>query len=891
MAKSKRQLPDSLNIWLQLLGRILMGMLLLAGLMLLMSAPTLADDTTLPFDSNELGLKLSQGSAKQHWRFDNGIDPGLQLRIQGVNTRAEASRLLIRIDSRRSSNYFTRFNREQLLPQGNFSFTLSLDNLRTERKQPFTSEDIRQIFLSPLNGTIRWQSVTLEASPKLPEGLIGWDFGPQDQPIASGFTPVSFPLKEADSASGIAISGSIRNRNRPYFDPALADGFEGLTGLSLPIANGLWKVRLWVDDIGEWEYLPHALERSIRINGQPVLLQKLDQQEWLSQYYLNQPELPDSASRLVLADGSQSPQDYGAQSGEGASKNQWLKQLQNAFWTSFARERGHPVDALIEVKTGKLDLAFSSPDTAGRFISALLAAPANNLEQLAQAKTAFEAYEQQSYNRFAEHWPVIPNPELARYLPPLIQTQPDQPLRWADQEEISLRVDIPKEAGRLKAVNLPLKNLKLFRVKTGLRRAGGQEKALQPQLFLHPLDPENPPLVSGQAEQWVITGQADFPSPDKPVPDRKGLITVSLSNGLSEPPAGEYGLQFSQHRIRFAIQPLNLKLPAADKPVGIYLDYAPHLSWFQTREQQTHEQQTQADCDYQMLHQLGLTGVAPALPTPVQGNGSLFKQAAQSPLLKGLLPPYPAYTPVKRLLSDDSQPVRDQALIRLNQLKSTFPYLIWSLADEPGLHLQSDQKLDLFRTQLKQTLPEAQVLAQLNHSHHDSLASHYDAVLINQGYGLTGQRLADLKASNTQTYLYNLPQLRFAAGLYLWRSGSGGFWQWHGRMPTAHPYDPTDGREDDVQMLMPTAGVCQPPVLHASLLGIRQGINDLRWLNWLMQNANQDIDSAILLQQIKGQISLDWSRNTEKETIKNNQLAINTIKQIKQLAQPVQSPE
>ncbi len=207
------------------------------------------------------------------------------------------------------------------------------------------------------------------------------------------------------------------------------------------------------------------------------------------------------------------------------------------------------------------------------------------------------------------------------------------------------------------------------------------------------------------------------------------------------------------------------------------------------------------------------------------------------------------------------------------------------------MHLKSDEKLNLFRSQLKQTLPEAQVLAQLNHSHHDQLSSQYDAVLINQGYGLNSQRLASLKQANTQTYLYNLPHLRFASGLYLWRSGAEGFWQWHGRMPTAHPYDPTDGREDDVQMLMPTTAVCQPPVLHSSLLGIRQGINDLRWLEWLMQNANQDIDSAILLQQIRHQISLDWSRNTDKESIKNNQLTHNLISQIKQLAQPVQSPE
>lgn len=890
MANSKRRLPDSLNIWLQLLSRILLWMVLLAGVMLFLSDETLAGEALSgqdkPVETQTSAttrlLALKPTEAKQHWRFDKGIESGQQLRISGVNESDDSARLLIRIDSHRSSNYFTRFNREQLLPKGEFSFTLSLDNLRTERKQPFGSDEIRKLFLSTLNGKISWQAVSLEPSPKLPAGLIGWDFGPQDQAKAAGFQQVSYPLSADNIQQGIRLKGTIRNRNRPYFDPALADGFEGLTQLSLPLENGLWKVRLWVDDIGEWEYLPHALERAITINGQPVLLQKLDAQQWLSQYYLNQPQLPDKPS-------------------QSANKEGWLKQLQNAFWSSFARERGHPVDALIEVKDQRLNLAFSSPDTAGRFISALLVSPANNLEQLAAGKQAFEAYDQQRLARFQEQWPVIANPQMAQYLPKAISaplsassvaSARSETLHWADREEITLRLNIPKDAGQLQRVNLPLKNLKLFRVQTGLRRAGGQEKALQPQLFLHPIDPDDPPEVTSHSQQWVITGQVQF-AEDLFQNAKPGFQVVGLNTGLESPVADtstgtgtDTGLTFSHLQIPLTIKRLPLELPSASKPVGIYLDYAPHLSWFQYDEQQS-----QADCDYKVLRELGLTGVAPALPTPVKGAEARFKRAAQSPLLQGLLPPFPAYTPVKRLLTDNSQQARDSALIQLDKLKNTFPLLIWSLADEPGLHLKSDEKLDLFRSQLKQTLPEARVLAQLNHSHHDQLSSQYDAVLINQGYGLNSQRLASLKQADTQTYLYNLPHLRFASGLYLWRSGAEGFWQWHGRMPTAHPYDPTDGREDDVQMLMPTVEVCQPPVLHSSLLGIRQGINDLRWLEWLMQNANQDIDSAILLQQIRQQISLDWSRNTEKESIKNNQLTHNLISQIKQLAQPVQSPE
>jgi len=395
------------------------------------------------------------------------------------------------------------------------------------------------------------------------------------------------------------------------------------------------------------------------------------------------------------------------------------------------------------------------------------------------------------------------------------------------------------------------------------------------RLFLRPLDTDNlPPPLKGP-QDWLITGKVSHQHEQKHSAD-----TTQVS------PKQPWGLVFANQALNLDIRFINIQLPPTRKPVGIYLDYAPHLSWLSPENQQP-----QADCDYRLLTQLGLTGVAPALPTPTKGQEFAFKQAAQSPLMQGLLPPFPAYTPVKRLLTHHSQPVRDQALAQLAQLKSTFPYLIWSLADEPGLHRASDATLDLFRRLLKQTLPQAQILAQLNHNHHEQLTTRYDSVLINQGYGLNHDRLRRIRQSGTRVYLYNLPLLRFSSGFYLWRSGAEGFWQWHGRMPTAHPFDPTDGREDDVQMILPTENVCSPPVLHSALLGIRQGINDLRWLEWLMQNANHNIDSAILLQQINHEISLDWSSNAKKESIKNNQLANNLITRIKQLARPVQSPE
>ena len=211
--------------------------------------------------------------------------------------------------------------------------------------------------------------------------------------------------------------------------------------------------------------------------------------------------------------------------------------------------------------------------------------------------------------------------------------------------------------------------------------------------------------------------------------------------------------------------------------------------------------------------------------------------------------------------------------------------MLWSLADEPGETLDhgiyaQNQALNQLNQLLAQTLPNLKRMAQLNKKVHSKLVEAFDAVLINYGYQLTERRLQDLRDKNVDVYLYNLPHLRFAVGSYLWRIKGKGFWQWHGRMPTAHPFDPTDGREDDVQLLLPNKNVCSPPAIHSSLLAIRQGINDHRWLNWLMQNANTHFDSAILLADIRRSISPDF----QKGYLNSDNLIESFIKKIKNIA-------
>lgn len=813
-------------------------------------------DTEPPVTFLPLSSSLTSTDT-QLWHFASGIAQNQVLQISGHNRSNNTARLLVRIDHKDSTGYNNRFNLERTFLPGPFTLSIALNTLKSARGAPFPPEHVRRIYLNALGHDFEWHKVSIKPQKPVPDGLYVWDFGPPGQRTLPGAIPVSVSAltsaqgdktgittieteavieteaaETEPSPASIQLEGAIRYRDRPYHDPLIADGIEGLSRLSLPLPNGLWQIRLWMTDPGEWEYLPHALERAITVNGQPVFQERLTPEQWQKKYYQA------DANRISLQE------DAGLEH----------------FWRRIAAQRGQPIDARVRVTDGQLTLAFSSPDTAGRFISALAAAPLSSAlplssSSLLEGEVLLNALQEYRKQLFIDAWSWNGKQSSPTYLPEAYQ---GETRRWADNEAVSLLIEFDQAPGELETLSLPLQHLQIFRIDEAYSRTRGQDFALQRETVLHNLTERTQanasPYRPVKGERWLITGLASRPQPVNPIP---------------------YFIRFSRSEMPVAIQWLNVTLPPARRPVGIYLDYAPHLSWFSQASAQQ-----QAHCDYTFLNQFGLTGVAPALPTPVKGQETRFKSALQAPLQAGLLPPFPAYTPVKRLLAYGEA----YAMEQLSTLAGSADMTLWSLADEPGLFLVQDKKLNRLNQQIQTELPGYQRMGQLNHSHHDQLLHYFDAVLINHGYSLTSDRIQSLKDSGKTVYLYNLPDARWAGGAYLWRTGLKGYWQWHGRMPTAHPADPTDGRENDVQLILPAETLCAPPSIHSRLLGLRIGINDLRWLNWLTQNAKQHFNAAILEHQIKTFVHSDWIKNTF-----NNKALDRYIRQIKILAQELQS--
>jgi hypothetical protein len=183
---------------------------------------------------------------------------------------------------------------------------------------------------------------------------------------------------------------------------------------------------------------------------------------------------------------------------------------------------------------------------------------------------------------------------------------------------------------------------------------------------------------------------------------------------------------------------------------------------------------------------------------------------------------------------------------------------IWSVTDEPGNADQTggDNLLALAAT-LRETVPGIRLGGQFNNPKDIKYISAVDTVLVNQGYGIDVAAIKGLRRPGLDVWLYNTGEPRFTAGPWLWITGASRYLQWHGRMPTADPFDPTDGREGDVQIFLPTPEACPTRQdIDVSLLEMAEGLVDQRWLAWLSHR--HDGPARDLLNRIKADLPTDW---------------------------------
>lgn len=487
-------------------------------------------------------------------------------------------------------------------------------------------------------------------------------------------------------------------------------------------------------------------------------------------------------------------------------------------WAALGARRGGRIEADVRLAAGEdLVVELAGHPQAATHLAAILAEPGT------EGRRAMEALREA---RFNENWPVLHRP-AAQNATRLHVTSPAQ--SWAAPGSIvALRFTATGPAGTLtpswiwQGEALPMRVL------------WGQWRWRRPA-------PETPGVVLSaahlRADSEAIPLPAGLP--------REITALVTIPEGA---PPGERRLRLlvggATAEARLTVLPL--RRPAPSQRVGVFLDVAPHLTPAQSSRQSA--------CDLETLRALGLDLIAPPLATPPDHAALVADLAAAATRFPG---PIIAYAPLRRLEAQMGPRDAAQTLVAAERAIAAagLPQPVWVVADEPSGAGMAD-RVRAMAVALREAGSEARLAGHLNNPADTALLPLLHLATVNQGYGADANDIARLRAAGLRAFLYNMPRLRLAAGFYLWRSGAEGLLQWHARMPTADAFDPTDGREGDVQFFWPTPGICAAPDLDADLLEILAGQEDLRWLAWL-ETAPGDA-AAALRRRLRREVPATW---------------------------------
>ena len=126
--------------------------------------------------------------------------------------------------------------------------------------------------------------------------------------------------------------------------------------------------------MGEWETLPYALERRIRVNGVDVLTQRLSPEQWIAQRYL-------------------AGHDREAPAGADA-------------WEVYGRHRGGLITADVASPDGSVVIELAGDTPAATFLSAVMVEPAGQRVQVDRVEEARAQW-------FRSAWPVAARTDSA----------------------------------------------------------------------------------------------------------------------------------------------------------------------------------------------------------------------------------------------------------------------------------------------------------------------------------------------------------------------------------------------------------------------------------------------------------------------------------------------
>lgn len=771
--------------------------------------------------SNPTSIRVS--AEEVHGLFDEQS----VLSVVGRNGEEGAVTIVVRVDDKPSPTYRDRVNIERQVLPGGFELEIPLGGLRTHTGRALRPENIREVRVFPgrRSASVSLEQAVIETPNLLPAGSMGWDFGPSHAAVFPGFTKI-------DPTAAGAFGKKMTGLKRPAGDALISDGIRGLERFEAEVPDGIWRVTLWTEDPGEWQTLPYWTRRSIRINGKPISAEAKTAKAWFLETYMR------GARAEAVIDGD--------------------------LWDLTAGRRGGLVSGEIEVVGGRLVIEVDGDLSTARYIAGLLLEPATG-------STAKQQVQEYRRRVFDNTWRVV-EPLTAEDPPSLSAFTAQEPrtsgpveglqgrLARGDSRSWDVWLSAPPEDQVVGISFEPASNW-----------PDGLSVELRQGIWGFGRTSPSGTVVQARADR--LSDTTDRVRLTAGLRRRLSIRAVSASNT----PAGSYlGRIVIGHRAGNAVIPvtlsiLDLQLPAANRSIGVYLEEAPHLSWFGPFAGSRSEA---AGCDLALLRRFGLTAVAPPFSLPEGDFRERHTDMAKRVRQNRFDAPLVSYASFKWTVKRDGLKeaaaragavTRDLAGLDLGPI-------LWSIADEPSNFANGHDGLKEVVSVFRSTAPDAKLLGHLNSKRDRQVLKLFDTVLVNPGFGVDRDDIDEIRKKGVSPWFYNMGNPRAAAGFYLWRAGADGYLQWHARMPTADPFDPTDGREDDFQFLYPSLDPCNASEIHEDLIEFSNGIADLRWMLWLEGRAENDPDAKRLIDELKSDLPTRWRRAAELDDTRLNAL-------------------
>ncbi len=752
----------------------------------------------------EIVRAQTAGNLPLRYALTDALTGNRSISISG-NVADGTAALTLRIDDAASNSYASRANIERSLLPGPFHWDLGVNGLRASSGRVLDLKTVRALRLfSTGAGRVSITSFAIQQAEPLAPGALAYSFGEADAPLFPGFERIS-------PKSPMIVAGHATAILRPGPDPLIASGIAGIETMKIAWAQPRARVTLWTEDPGEWETLPHPLQRRIRVNGIDVLYQLYKPDEWLQKRYLRGL----SAEHTTASDA----------------------------WTAYGQKRGATIS--FETEAGsegiKIELAGDSP--AATFLNAIVIEKAGQTAARDEAERRRAAY-------YRSMWPIAPSRSHISASPQTAlkaSAAPGTGLHLTANFFSALDIPHPNIAVEPPALGRVQLGVRIWAAQTRLERTGAGDTLLTLSDNMLRADTSALPLRQGQSRKydlWVnvpahvpagtYRGALRLGPPPMGVgaavaTGNNAAETVSSTKAKVGPRPGLDGAQ----AISVEIEVLPIALPPVGKPAGFYLDEAPQWSWFWGMNARRKDQLA---CDLALLDSFGIEGNAPALSTPIAEGKAAFVSDMQIAAAGHTSSPWLAYAPAKRLFARVGA-LESAALLKDVEVQAKAAGLtppVWGIADEPSNANARGFNLIGWVRDLRALAPGIRLAAQLNTPADAKLAPLFDTVIVNQGFGIDENTLAGLTRSVADVWLYNTGRPRATAGLWLWLTPARRYLQWHARMPAADPFDPLDGREGDVQMIFPSPEAC--PLqndIHRGLLHMAEGLIDQRWLLWL----------------------------------------------------------